>query len=374
MPPSLPLRSLPQSQQDALLRLHLVFTGETHRLLTDYSLEVSKGLEQAGDEQGKLTVEQWLAQTGTALRRWRETYSDWVSLLGKAIHQAALLPFGITALYHRYYFGQARDLSPFIVSPVAPTRDLLKASRDGLVARTLGEQGVNSALIQRLVAIEREGRNTIEQAMQGAMAGSATAEETGEKLAALVGAGTACHDWAIAQLGDADLEARLGDSPCRSRGLAYKMVRLGVSEAQTAHHEINTALLALAPWVIRERIRRADSAAPCKICDGVVNGGEAGNGVYPVGTIFLPLHPRCYCSKKAVVMSGEEFEQRLRGYLAGAQSWQGMERYTRWLGMAGSGLMDGEIASEFTGAFAVWHQGNVAEKRAALGIGGAGKD
>jgi hypothetical protein len=77
-----------------------------------------------------------------------------------------------------------------------------------------------------------------------------------------------------------------------------------------------------------EQIKLSEQHPEPDICDDVTSGGEAGKGIYPVGTITLPLHPQCLCYKVSVSMSDDEFIQQMRGWLDGSQQWPAMDTYT----------------------------------------------
>jgi len=83
-----------------------------------------------------------------------------------------------------------------------------------------------------------------------------------------------------------------------------------------------------------------------------VNGGANGDGVYPVGTIDLPLHPNCLCYKTAVMMPRDQFTGELNSWLHGGSSPM-MDQYASDLGVdLSTSLMSASVN------LAVWMSGN----------------
>ena len=86
--------------------------------------------------------------------------------------------------------------------------------------------------------------------------------------------------------------------------------------------------------------------------------GEDGQGIYPKGTISLPLHPHCLCYKNAMLMPEDEFTGRLSDWVNGGSDPM-MDDYARFVG-AGSGterssLLDTSFLNDFVAqSLMVW--------------------
>lgn len=70
------------------------------------------------------------------------------------------------------------------------------------------------------------------------------------------------------------------------------------------------------------------------MCDDIIHAGRDGKGIYPVGTLKLPIHPNCMCWLAAVTASIDEFTSKLKGWMKGETSWPEMDDYSRGYGAA----------------------------------------
>jgi hypothetical protein len=100
----------------------------------------------------------------------------------------------------------------------------------------------------------------------------------------------------------------------------------------------------------------------------VVNGGENGDGVYPKGTIILPLHPNCICFATAVLQDEAEFFDRLRAWLRGGPD-AGMDGYADFLGVPKEDLHDlSFIDDAISVALGVWLFGGADQLKERVGL------
>ncbi|MGD9099368.1 MAG: hypothetical protein PVF45_02730, partial [Anaerolineae bacterium] len=97
----IPLEKLAERQQAALLRLHLVVTAQTHRMLTQYADGVKALLLDNAGEDGTLDAVKGFAVVAEAEQRWRETFQAWTALFQAARREAAAVPFGTLARQHQ---------------------------------------------------------------------------------------------------------------------------------------------------------------------------------------------------------------------------------------------------------------------------------
>jgi hypothetical protein len=121
-------------------------------------------------------------------------------------------------------------------------------------------------------------------------------------------------------------------SECQSQGVAYNALRLARNEMQTALNIANDTLMQASPWVEGEQIVLSAEHPKPDQCDDVAGGGENNDGTYPKGTITLPLHVLCLCYKLAVMMDRAVFNNKLKGWLKGGESWPAMKDYNTFIG------------------------------------------
>ena len=113
----------------------------------------------------------------------------------------------------------------------------------------------------------------------------------------------------------------------------------------------NDIMMARMPFIEGEAIRLNSTHSIADECDAVAAGGNKGDGVYPVGTIALPLHVLCVCYKDAVLMNPNRFGRRLRGFVRGERSWGKAEKYRNGIG----GNLGSSLAKvAIVGALAIW--------------------
>lgn len=115
--------------------------------------------------------------------------------------------------------------------------------------------------------------------------------------------------------------------------MSYKALRLARTEIQKIHALATDRMMAMQPWVEAEKVNLSAAHPERDECDDVVEGGEKGDGVYPVGTIELPLHPNCLCYKTAVLMDQKQFTNDLRAWMRGERPWAEMDAYAADLGV-----------------------------------------
>ena len=112
----------------------------------------------------------------------------------------------------------------------------------------------------------------------------------------------------------------------------------------------NDLMLSRMPWIESEQIHLAATHGETDECDDVASGGAKGDGVYPVGTIELPIHPLCCCFKGGVVGDLGKFGRRVRAYAGGGADKE-MQRYTRMVGGALGASLTGVAVAGALGIF-----------------------
>jgi hypothetical protein len=198
------------------------------------------------------------------------------------------------------------------------------------------DDGLN--LSGRIWRIDREARSGIQQVLIQALTDKRSAWDTAKLLEDFLGADADCPRWTSTRLNmdKADIAASkiglISGEACGGQGVSYNALRLARTEIQFAHHAANDAIMAQSPWVQQEQIRLSAGHPGSDICDETVSGGDNGDGVYPVGTVILPLHPNCICFKTSVLMPWNEFKDSLNGWMDGSKPWAAMDQYQAMIG------------------------------------------
>lgn len=332
------LGNLDKASFKASLRLQVYFTGRTHELFLQFGRQAAAVLLKHADDEGKLDGTRGFRAQSDMLKEWGDTFETWRNEFLQARYEAAALPYGAMAVRHE------RLVRPLMVDD----GQLTEAIEDGvfkpqieILLNAAGEHlygdGIN--LSARIWQVEGAGRDAINQVIMQGVADGDSAWNLSKKLQQFLGAGEGCPRWTSTRLygrtatdrAAGDTTGLLSGDDCNGTGVSYKALRLARTEIQKAHALATDKLLAAQPWVQMEKCNLSAAHPEPDECDDVVQGGEKGDGVYPVGTIEYPLHPHCFCFKTAVLMDADAFTSQLNGWLKG-ESWPEMDQYKRDLG------------------------------------------
>jgi hypothetical protein len=362
----IPLTKLYQAQQMAQMRLQLWMTGQTHELMLAYGLQAKQIFLSNADDSGAVDALAAHKMQVALLNAWGDTFSTWVQLLNKARREAAALPFGVLAVF------QNRLVEPAVVR-LQPKRINEAVNYSGsvfnpqlrLLLDAAGEfiygDGLN--LSGRVWKLDRETRKSINDILMNGLSNSDSAWNLAQQFETYLGASQDCPRWTstrLYKLSKADIaignqSGLLSGDACDGQGVAYKALRLARTEIQRDHALATDKQLAMSPWVQKEQVNLSPAHVDDDICNQTVADGEKGEGIYPVGTVSLPLHPLCMCFKTAVTMSDADFVNRMRGWLMGNETWTEMDTYAENIGGIGANLS----ADPSTLALAVWLWGAV---------------
>ncbi len=343
----------------ALMRLHLYFTGRTHEILLEFRDKATSAIVRNSKKDKALESVEGFALQADLMRMWGDTWTNWTAEFQQARREAGRIAFGVQAVSH------ARLMAPFASELAA--RDGLSESLvvDGVyepqlrilmdvAAEYLYGDSLN--LSGRIWRIDREARNEISQIILRGVTSQSSAWDVAKELEAYLGAGQDCPRWTSTRLyGRTKSDLAAGDpvgllsgADCNGRGVAYHALRLARTELQKIHALATDRMMAQQPWVEAEQVQTSPAHGEIDECDAVAGGGENGDGVYLVGTIQLPLHPNCLCYKTAVLMDHEAFTRQMQTWLNGGE-WAEMDGYATQLGVP--------LDSDFTPAtinLAVW--------------------
>lgn len=367
---------LAESQQAALLRLHLKLTAKAHALFLGYADSISLKLLSVAGSDGIISP---VAQAGILLyadKAWRDMYAEWKALFtaGRAI--AAAIPFGVLAQYHQYFIPAAlSESSPVEIAArgVPFFEQQLQIILDETAARVYSD---NFKLSDRIWRLDRDSRAGLRDAVNQVIASGESAYDGAKRVEKFLGAGRDCPRWTSTRLSltkgeiaGGDTRGLLSGNPCGSEGVAYNALRLMRNEIQIAHHAASDALFARQPWIEKEQINLSPAHPVTDICDDVVGSGEGGEGIYDKGTILLPLHVQCLCYKTAVLMADTDFRDKMRDWLAGGE-WAAMDDYAAWLGANREtvvGFLGSDVIKQLMFNFDTWLSGDETALDTALG-------
>jgi len=352
---AIPLSKLYQFQQYALMRLMLFITGRVHEITGEFSKQAKAIVLAEANKDGKLDASgAYRAQVEIA-KVWGDALKDLTTLISRGMREGASMPFGVQAAYHQELIVPAvtQDVKEAVVDGVFETT--LEILIDAAM-RTTGPDGMQYS--SRIWKLDRESREGINTAIMSAVTDKKSAWQLAKDISQYVGAGQDCPKWTYARLNvvtpadkaKGDMTGLLSGEDCGGTGVSYNALRLARTEIQRTHHLANDNRMAAMPWIDQERIVLSGSHPEEDICDEVVNGGENGDGVYPKGTIVLPLHPHCFCDKRAV-QDLDAFGDKLSDWVRTGEGFPEMDTYSASLGADfGSSLLNSPVAK----AFGVW--------------------
>jgi hypothetical protein len=352
------LSTLAQAQQTALARLHLKLTGDTHALLLDLLDKLTLKLTAHADEAGVINPMAANLLTDFTAIAWREFFSAYERRFQAARRQAALLSFAALPYYHNHFMNKAkaeayRSPHALLTEADPPHVDVMAQAfydpqlQDVLDAAANRVYSDGFKLSQRIWNLDQAGLAGLRQIITETIATGDSAWDAAKRLEAHLGAGQECPRWTstrLYKLTKTDIAAGnttglIKGNPCLSKGVAYNALRLARNETQIVHAAATDEILKRQPWVQAEKVNLSPSHPPIDCdCPGVATGGEKGDGVYPVGTIKLPVHCQCLCHKTAVMMGEDDFIKQMRGWVNGTEKWAAMDDYSTWLGATRSTL------------------------------------
>lgn len=339
---NVPLGRIDLASFRAVMRLQLWFTGRTHEIMLDFRDKAQSAILRKGGKDIVLQATDGFAMQSDILRMWGDTWSEWQAEFQQARREAARIAFGVQVVGHGRLIEPVVSGQKAVISESQITdgiydpqlRILLMVAEEYLYGDGLNLSG-------RIWRIDREAREGINNVILRGIVNGSSALDMAKELEKFLGAGEDCPRWTSTRLygrtsGDkaaGDPTGLLHGADCNGSGVSYKALRLARTEIQKIHSLATDRMMKQAPWVEAEKINLSAAHPKPDECDDAANGGEEGDGVYPVGTINLPLHPECFCFKTSVQMPADEFTKKLKGWLNGTQEWSEMDQYANDLGM-----------------------------------------
>ena len=325
-------------QNTAFLKLVLYVYGETHAIFARASKEMGAALSGFVDENGKVSALTVMQSRGALLKLWGDAFRHYATLFYAAQREAATIPFGTLAELHRLYFGpvtaEVKESAEWNYTFAPQLQQLI----DAATRRYLN----GLALSDRLWQIDSDARAGIIQVLMNAVAGGESNWDTAKKLEQFLGASARCPRWTSTRLNKLTKKDIAAGDPaglysgddCAAQGVAYNALRLARTELSYIQNMATQELMRLQPWVKEEQMMLSPAHPKEDVCDDIIHAGRDGKGIYPVGTLKLPIHPNCMCWLAAVTASIDEFTSKLKGWMKGETSWPEMDDYSRqvfWL-------------------------------------------
>jgi hypothetical protein len=359
-------RQAAKAQQAAQMRLQLWTVGETHRILSEFTTKAQGIVVRLAGSDGTLDA-------GTALRAqqditnaWTQSYIEqWVPMFQALRREAVSIPFGSLAVrqeWLRKLAGRQKLLGEASTTDTVfepQLRSLIEAANQRFY-----DDGLQ--ISSRIWKLDREARNGIQQALMQGVAEKKSAWQIAKDLEQFLGASGDCPRWTSTRLysltkKDIASGVRTGlktGAECDGQGVAYKALRLARTELQAVHGLATDRIMAAQPWIEKEQIVLSPAHPKPDVCDDVIAEGEDGQGIYPKGTIALPIHPNCICYAVAIMMPEEEFTGRLHDWVNGGSDPM-MDDYANLVGADSRGqrgsLFDVSLLNDFIGqALIVW--------------------
>lgn len=366
---TIPVGRAERYQQRALMRLQLKFTGDVHQLLLDLADDMRAQILNAAEEDGSLSTEKLFDVQRYAGERWAVFFDEFLRIFGQARRQAAALPFAVLVVRHNHYARLAQETleeaGPEDVSGVFSEQleVVLRAAEE----RIYGD-GFN--LSGRIWRLDKDSLKGIQDTLYKGVVQQRSAWDIAKDLEQYLGPGADCPRWTSYRLyGKTKQQIAAGDTgglyrgdECKSQGVAYNALRLTRNENQIIHHMATDDLFARQPWIEMEQVLLSPDHPDigCE-CEDIVAGGDEGDGVYPTGTITLPVHVQCLCYKEGVLMPADQFTEQVRGWMRGESEWAAMDEYAEWLGMPSTSPLDIVVAASVADLMVKWVWGGEEE-------------
>jgi hypothetical protein len=305
------LESLPEALQAANLKLHLVVTAGVHGLVSDFAAGARELLLEKAEDDGTLGGVSGFSVGVELDRMWGEVLSQYRKMFGRARWEAGAIAFGGLARQHQVMMGEGKVedevkaevggwlLVEQTLGEASPVYDpQLKAVLDAAAQRMYGD---GLTLSDRIWRLDLESRNGIKRTVLNGVANGDSAWNIAKDLETYLGANEDCPRWTSTRLSKLTPTDRMVSrrglvvsvlgTPCESKGVAYKALRLARNEIQIAHQRATDDIWGNVPWLEQEQVMLSPDHPPigCE-CEDVVAGGEDGEGIYPKGEITLPLH------------------------------------------------------------------------------------
>lgn len=321
-----------RTSQGALVRLLIFFTGQTHAWLNALAKDIRAILIDVADSDGRLdTMGLYRARVGIDAA-WADHFTAWQREFYALYEEAAAIPLGALAVLHESWARTDLAEAGAIDDILAQIKQLVSAQARGRIYA----DGI--PLSTRIWKLGHESLAGIQQGLYAGYSSGNSARNIAKTLEGFLGGGRNCPRWTSTRLRLTKKEIASGNraglisgDACRGQGVAYNALRLARNEYAVVHARMTDELMRSMPWIAEEQINLSPSHPQTDVCDNIVSGGREGKGIYPVGTIQLPIHVQCLCFKTAVQVSRDDFTKRLRSWVGGGPD-VALDKYNTMIG------------------------------------------
>lgn len=348
------------------MRLHIKLTADVHASLDKCRKDITKSLRQLAQDDGTIPPYAAGMIADSASDAWRIASNTITGRFMASRRQSTLIGFAALPYWHikKLVPAIAAELQesgpPHIgIEPLAFFQPQLDEILTSTANRVYGD---GFKLSDRIWNLDQRSLAGIQAVLHEGITSGNSAWNIAQKLEGHLGAGSDCPRWAKERLfkltktdiAGGDKTGLIKGNPCASSGVSYNALRLARNEIQIVHSAATDEIFRRQPWVKKEKINLSPSHPPigCE-CEDIVDGGENGDGVYPLGEIALPVHVHCLCFKSSVSMTDSEFSSGLRGWLNGSESWAEMDNYATWVGATSKTIAAAEMTKKLTNQLAL---------------------
>lgn len=347
-------------QYSAVMRLQLYVQMRIHETLARAASTMRDAVIASAGQEGKLTPAGLMHVRMMLDTEWKRKFNALRALIVAAQRDAGAIPFGTLAEQHAYWIGTVgRGATSSESHNIArPLQDAIDASdpvfRPQLNAiiqaanKTVYADGLT--LSGRLWKLDQQSRAGIQSVVFAGVQNGKSAWDIAKDLERYLGASADCPRWTSTRLytltksdiAAGDPRGLIRGDECAAQGVAYNALRLARTEIQRVHNLATQSLMQQMPWVTEEQMRLSPAHPEEDVCDEIIAKGRDGKGIYPVGTLSLPIHPNCLCYLVAVEMPADDFVGQLRGWMRGEQQWLAMDTYAATFGAQLSPAMNAQ--------------------------------
>lgn len=356
---SISVQDVAKAQQLAQMRLQLYVTGEVNRIFGTVAAQARRAI--AATLKNDATVDAFAAFKLSPVIEliWKDGFDEYHQRFTAWGLVSAMIPFGSLAVMHLDVFKGFEDSAKIAKRILREQHGNPPATGIGIASPLVFRNQTTAILAasyqrnpgdyikfsERLWKLNLGGLSQIQAAIYHAVANGSSAWQLADAIERRLGAGHNCPRWTRQrlygltkkQIAAGDKTGLLTGEDCNGKGVSYKALRLARTELQAVHALADDMIMEMTPWVEFEQINLSGAHPDigCE-CEDIVAEND---GVYPKGTIELPVHPNCLCYKSAILPDPSTFVGQLRGWLAGTGDWPAMDKYATWLAGSSHGAL-----------------------------------
>lgn len=332
------------------MRLQLYVQMRIHEVMTRATSVMRDAVSAGAGSEGKLSPSGLMHVRMALDAEWNKAFKTLRSLIEAAQREAGAIPFGTLAEQHAYWIGalgrkaasnESRKIAHTLHDAIDTSNPVFQPQLNAIIQaanKTIYADGLT--LSGRLWKLDQQSRAGIQSVLFAGVQQGKSAWDIAKDLERYLGASADCPRWTSTRLytltkrdiAAGDPRGLIRGDECAAQGVAYNALRLARTEIQRVHNLATQTLMQQMPWVTEEQMKLSPAHPEEDVCDEIIAKGRDGQGIYPVGTLSLPIHPNCLCYLVAVEMPADDFVGQLRGWMRGDQQWEAMDTYAETLG------------------------------------------